>query len=455
MNKAIVLAAGEGTRMNSDIPKVMHKVLGVSMIKSVVEELQTCDLDEIIIIVSKNKRDIMEELSEYDNVVLRDQPLGEAYPYGTGFAVMQATDRINDEDQVLVVNGDTPLLRGETLKGLLEFNGENGADATILTAVVEDNHGYGRILKDAEGHVREIIEEADANEAEKKIKEINSGVYVFEGKSLKENLQKLDTDNVQGELYLTDMIRIMAEEESKITSLQVKDETEIKGVNSRIQLAQSENLLRDRINTYWMNEGITIINPDNTYIEKAVTIGKDSIIGPGVRLCGNTTVGSNCEITGDTMIVDTTIAKDTSVQSSYIEESVIGSDVTVGPYAHIRPGCDIGNDINIGNFAELKNTKLNDGVRMGHHSYLGDTTVGVDVNIGAGVITVNYDGVNKHKTIIGDHAFIGSNSNLIAPVQVSDRGYVAAGSTITKDVGTKELAVARSRQTIIKDWVKE
>lgn len=455
MNKAIVLAAGEGTRMKSKKPKVMHEVLGKTMISHVVEELSKCELEEIIVIVGRQKDLIIEGLKDYDNITFREQKIGKDYPYGTGYAVMQAIDRIGDEDRVLVVNGDTPIIKGETLVSFLKSIIKSDSHAGVLTAIVEDSYGYGRILRNEDGFISEIVEEDDANEAEKKIKEINSGVYAFNGKDLKENLSFIDTNNAQKELYLTDVITILSKKAKKIIPHLAEDSSQIQGVNSRVQLAECEKILKDRINSYWMDEGVSLISPENTYIQKGVTLGKDVVLGPGVRLEGNSTIGDDCVIMGQSRIVDSTIKEGTWIESSHVVKSTVGRSCKIGPFSHVRPNCSIGDNVSIGNFAELKNTSFGDDSKMGHHSYVGDAQVGKGVNIGAGVITVNYDGKDKHTTILKDGSFIGSNSNLIAPVLVEEGGYIAAGSTITKDVGQSELAIARSRQSIIKNWSKE
>ncbi len=455
MKKAIVLAAGEGKRMKSNTPKVLHHVLGISMLGNVIRELKKSEIDKIIVIVGHGKDEVIKELEAYgEEVIYREQPIGEGAPYGTGFAVMAAIDDISKDDEVLVVCGDTPLLKGETLKSFMEFNNVNGFSASVMTADVNDNFGYGRIVKNSLGYVERIVEEKDANDLEKNITEINSGVYTFMGKYLIDNLKKLDTDNSQGELYLTDVVRILNSQGENVGGFLIEDELEILGVNSRVQLAQCDKILRKRINTRHLEEGVSIIDPENTIIEADVIIGKDTVIYPGARITGNTKIGENCIIEGDTFIVDSVIEKNTCIKSSYIEESSVGNGVMMGPFAHIRPNSIIKDFAHIGNFVELKNTIFGEHSKAGHLAYLGDSEVGNDVNIGCGVITVNYDGINKHKTKIEDYAFVGSNANLVAPVNIGKNAYVAAGSTITKDVEEEDLAIERCEQKSIAGWVR-
>lgn len=455
MKKAIVLAAGEGTRMKSNTPKVLHSVLGISMLGNVIRELKKSDIEKIIVIVGHGKEEVIKELEGYgENVIYREQPIGEDAPYGTGFAVMAAEDEIEDDDEILIVCGDTPLLRGETLKSFMEFNKEKNFLGSVMTADIKDNFGYGRIVRDSQGFVEKIVEEKDANSEEKRITEINSGVYTFLGKALLENLNKLDTDNSQGELYLTDVVRILNSEGKEVGGFLIEDEEEILGINSRVQLVQCEKILRSRINKIHLEDGVTIVDPENTIIELGVKIGKDTTIYPSARLTGKTEIGENCIITGDTFIIDSKIGNNNCIKSSYIENSEIGNDVTIGPYAHLRPNSIVKDNAHIGNFVELKNTTFGENSKAGHLAYVGDSEIGDNVNIGCGVITVNYDGVNKHKTTVEDFAFIGSNANLVAPVNIGKRAFVAAGSTITKDVEEEDLAIERCEQKTIAGWVR-
>ena len=454
MKKAIILAAGEGTRMKSDMPKVLHEILGVSMIEIVINELKKANIEEIIAIVGNKKELVIEKINSIDeNIKCVEQPLGDDVPYGTGFAVSCASDELDNDDHVLVVCGDTPLLRGESLEKLINYNIDNNISATVLTATVNNPFGYGRIVTDEGGFIKKIVEEKDADENEKLINEINSGVYIFSGKSLLENLSNLDTNNSQGELYLTDIIEILNKKGEKIGKYNVEDSSEILGVNSRIQLVDSERILKTRINERLLSEGVTIFDKENTAIGPNVKIGRDTKIYPGVRILGDSEIGENNILEGDTRVENSIIGNNNWIKSSYIENSTIDDGVTMGPYAHIRPNSTIKTGAHIGNFVEIKKSTFGENSKAGHLAYIGDSEVGRDVNIGCGVITVNYDGVNKNKTIIGDNAFIGSNANLIAPVNVSDSAFVAAGSTITDDVDSYDLAIERGEQKNIKGWV--
>ncbi len=453
MKKAILLAAGEGTRMKSKSPKVLHKVLGTSMLGNVIKVLKKSDIEEIIVIVGHGKEMVIEELKKIDNnIKFKEQPMGDDIPYGTGFAVLQAIDEIEDDDKVIIVYGDTPLLRGTTLKEFM--NSLDDYNASVLTAIIEENTGYGRIILNDDGFVDRIVEEKDADDQERQIKEINSGVYAFSGKSLRENLQYLDTNNSQGELYITDMVKLLNQKGERVSRYLVDDDREILGVNSRRQLLESERILRDRVNSGWLERGVTIIDIDSTIIGPDVEIGMDTVIYPGARILGDTVIGEDNIIEGDTSIVDSTIGNNCHIKSTYITESKVGNNVTIGPFAQLRPNTVIDDNAHIGNFVELKKSYLGKGSKAGHLAYIGDAEVGPSVNIGCGVITVNYDGKNKHKTKIGEGAFIGSNSNLVAPVEIGDKAFVAAGSTITKDVDEYDLAIERTKQANIKDWVK-
>ncbi len=455
MKKAIVLAAGEGTRMKSNTPKVLHKVLGITMLGNVIRELKKSDIEKIIVIVGHGKDQVIKEIETLgEDVIYKEQPIGEDAPYGTGFAVMAAIDEISEDDEVLIVCGDTPLLKGETLKSFMEYNRKNNFLASVMTADIEDNYGYGRIVKNSKGFVEKIVEEKDATELERKITEINSGVYTFKGSALIDNLKKLDTDNSQGELYLTDVVRILNSQEKEVGGFLISDEDEILGVNSRLQLIKCEKILQKRINESHLINGVTIINPENTTIGIDVEIEQDTIIYPNAIITGETKIGKDCTIQGDTFIVDSTIEDGTCIKSSYIEESYVGKNVTIGPFAHLRPDSNVKENAHIGNFVELKNTEFGENSKAGHLAYIGDSKVGRDVNIGCGVITVNYDGKDKFKTTIEDYAFVGSNSNLVAPVKIGKNSYVAAGSTITKDVNEEDLAIERCEQKSIAGWVR-
>lgn len=452
MNISIILAAGEGTRMKSQIPKILHKVCGKPLLEYVVDASEGAGIKKNIVIVGHGKEEVIEYFQERD-VIFKEQPIGKDIPYGTGFAVMQGKEYIEDEGIVVVLCGDTPLITEDTLKKLLDFHKEGGFDGTVLTALLDDPTGYGRIDRDELGNIYRIIEQKDASEEEQNIKEINSGIYCFDGGLLKYALGKLNNNNAQGEFYITDVVGILRSEGYRIGGYIVEDSLEIHGVNSRIQLAISEKIMRNRINKIHMENGVTLIDPENTYIEDGISIGSDTIIYPGVSIQGSTKIGRDCIIRSNSRIVDSEIQDQVEVDSSLIESSFVGSRATIGPYAHLRPKSRIGKAVHIGNFVEVKNSSIGENSKAGHLAYIGDAVVGSNVNIGCGVIFANYNGRDKQVTTVGNNAFIGSNSNLVAPITIEDRAYIAAGSTITQDVEAGSLSIARAQQVNKRGWV--
>lgn len=454
MKISIVLAAGEGTRMRSSHAKVMHRVCGRPMLEHVLNASAKAGMDKNLVVVGHRKENVLEQISG-DNIAFVEQPMYEGAPYGTGFAVMQALPHIDNDSTVTVLCGDTPLVKHETLMELMEYHEKNNNSATVLTTIMDDPSGYGRILRKDDGTLLEIVEQKDASEEQKAIGEINSGIYCFKAYSLKEGLEEISNDNSQGEYYLTDVIGILNGRGQRVGALEVKDSTEIMGVNSRVQLAEAESIMRKRINTFHMLNGVTIIDPDRTYIEVGVEIGRDTVIYPGTILQGNTIIGTECQLLGGSRIRDSKIGSCVDIESSLIEESIVGDGTHIGPYAHLRPKSVLGEHVKIGNFVEVKNANIADGSKASHLSYVGDADVGKDVNIGCGVVFVNYNGVSKSRSVVGDHAFVGSNSNLVAPVEVKEWGYIAAGSTITEDVGVGELSIARARQVNKEGWVEK
>lgn len=452
MNISVILAAGEGTRMKSKLSKVLHKVCGKPILEYVIKASKGAAVEKNIVIVGHGG-DMVKEYFKEEPIIFKTQPIGDDVPYGTGFAVMQAIDNIEDNSTVVILYGDTPLITESTINKLINYHSKNQFKATVLTAILDEPTGYGRIIREDTGNILKIVEQKDASEAEKEIKEINSGIYCFDGKLLKYALGKIDNNNAQNEYYVTDVIGILKEEGHKVGAYVIEDSTEIHGVNSRVQLAFSEEVMRKRINEHHMVNGVTIINPDNTYIEDGVKIGRDTIIYPGVSLEGNTEIGEDCIIRNNSRIVNSIIHDGVSVESSTIEDSIVGEDTHIGPYARLRPNSNIGKNVKIGNFVEVKNSTLKDNTKASHLAYIGDADVGHNVNIGCGVVFVNYNGKEKFRTTIGDNAFIGSNSNLVAPVNVEPLGYVAAGSTITKEVPEGALSIARAEQRNIEGWV--
>ncbi|MGL4868315.1 MAG: bifunctional UDP-N-acetylglucosamine diphosphorylase/glucosamine-1-phosphate N-acetyltransferase GlmU, partial [Cetobacterium sp.] len=373
---------------------------------------------------------------------------------GTGHAVKQAKEKLNNFDgTVMVLCGDTPLLKEETLKNLYNYHKTTGAVTTVLTSIYQNPFGYGRILKQDESVIG-IIEEKDATKEIKAIKEVNAGVYCFEAKELLVALEKIDNKNQNGEYYLTDVISINVKDGKKVEAFLLEDNDEILGINSKIELEKANKIMRNRINHKHMENGVILIDADNTYIEESVVIGQDTTIYPGALIQGDTEIGQNCEILGNTRIIDCKIADEVRIESSVLEESIVENKVTIGPFAHLRPKSHLKEEVHIGNFVEVKKSVLEKGVKAGHLTYLGDATVGEKTNIGAGTITCNYDGKNKFKTTIGKNAFIGSDTMLVAPINIGENALVGAGSVITKDVPENALAVSRSKQVIKFDWRK-
>lgn len=446
--KTLILAAGKGTRMKSEMPKVVHKVNGVPMITKIIDTLSGLNPKENILILGHKKEEVLKVVGENCDYVLQTEQLG------TGHAVIQAKEKLEGYDgDVMILCGDTPLLRESTLKSLYEYHKESGAVTTILTSIYENPFGYGRIVKE-DGLVKAIVEEKEASEEIKKIKEVNAGVYCFNSKELFKALDKIDNNNEKGEYYLTDVIGIQVSENKKVQSFILEDKMEILGVNSKVELAQAGKVLRDRKNRELMEEGVILIDPETTYVEESVKVGRDTVLYPGVVLQGKTVIGENCEIIGNSRIIDSVLGNNIRVESSVIEESILEDGVTMGPFAHIRPKSLLKEKVHIGNFVEVKKSTLEKGVKAGHLTYLGDAQVGENTNIGAGTITCNYDGVNKFKTVIGKDAFIGSDSMLVAPVNIGEKALIGAGSVITKDVPSNSLAVSRSKQIIKTDWRK-
>lgn len=446
--KSLILAAGKGTRMKSDLPKVIHKVNGIPMVKKIMNVLNEINVEENILILGHKKELVIDVLGDVKYIVQEEQ-------LGTGHAIMQAREILENYDgDVMVVCGDTPLLKPETLKAIYDHHQNTNAVTTVLTSIYENPFGYGRIVK-KDGKVISIIEEKEATLEIKQIKEVNAGVYCFKSKDLFDALSKVDNNNDKKEYYLTDVIKIQATEGKKVESFILEDDIEILGVNSKVELAIADKVLRERKNTKLMEEGVIIIDPSNTYIEESVSIGQDTTVYPGALIQGSTKIGENCTIIGNTRIIDCEIHNFVEIESSVLEESIVEDKVTIGPFAHLRPKAHLKEKVHIGNFVEVKKSTLEKGVKAGHLTYLGDATVGENTNIGAGTITCNYDGKNKFKTIIGKNVFIGSDTMLVAPLNIEDGALTAAGSTITRDVPAKAIAFGRSKQVIKENWRKD
>ncbi len=445
---SLILAAGDGKRMKSDLPKVMHKVCGYQLVKHVFNAVKEVSDDEPIVITGR-RGELLHEL------------FGESARYaeqterrGTAHAVMCGQHFLENKDgYVTITAGDMPLITGDTFKSLLETAINEDMSACVLTAVVDDAFGYGRIIRDEKGDVEAIVEQRDATEEQQKIKEVNTSVYCFKIPDLLYALTQVNDQNAQGELYLTDTLYILRNMGKKVGACIVKDATESMGINDRVQLSQAEKEMRRRINEKVMREGVTLIDPDATYIEAGVNIGKDTVIYPSSVFSGNTVIGENCVIYSGCRFDNAVIGNGTEVQSSVILNSTVGSNATVGPNAYIRPESVIGDRTRIGDFVEIKKSTIGNGTKVSHLTYVGDATVGEDCNMGCGTVFVNYDGKNKHKTVVGDHVFIGCNANLIAPLNIGDNSLIAAGSTVTESIEENDMCIARSRQTTKKGWV--
>ncbi|WP_285119063.1 bifunctional UDP-N-acetylglucosamine diphosphorylase/glucosamine-1-phosphate N-acetyltransferase GlmU [Lactococcus petauri] len=438
---AIILAAGKGTRMKSSLPKVLHNVAGKTMLGHVLQSVNQVDMEKLIVIVGHEADKVIETLPKGTNFVKQDEQLG------TGHAVRIASDLLeNEEGATLVIAGDTPLITGETLEQLFEYHVAQKATATILTAIAPNPTGYGRIIRDAGDCVEKIVEQKDASAEEQAIQEINTGTYIFDNKALFSALENLTTDNAQGEYYLTDVIEIFKKQGKTVTAHILEDFDESLGVNDRVALAQAEKIMRRRINHQHMVNGVTLIDPETTYIDADIEIGEETVIEPNVQIMGNTVIGKKTLITSGSRIENSEIHSHCEIRSSWIESSKMNIMSNVGPYAHLRPGTVLSEKVHVGNFVEIKGSTLGKGTKAGHLTYIGNATVGEKVNFGAGTITVNYDGQNKYNTEIDDFAFIGSNSTLVAPLRVGKNALTAAGSTITKDVAPESIAIGRSRQ---------
>lgn len=440
--RAVILAAGHGTRMKSAIPKVLHPIAGRTMLSWVIKACRQA-ADEIVTIV------VGSEMATHQH----DQQGGfkfveQSERLGTGHALHQAEAALKSRcDQVLVVNADMPLLRGETLVRLVEEHARSGAVLTLLAVNSHDPRGFGRLVRDKEGNISHIVEEAHASPAELQIQELNAGAYCFEASWLWRALPRLEL-SPKGEYYLTDLVKLAAGEGLRVGHVSAQDEAEKIGVNTRIHLAEAEAAMRERINQEWMGRGVTLQDPATTYIGPQVQIGRDSLILPNTHLEGETVIGENCRIGPNSIIRDSRIGDGCEVEASVVEGAQLAEGVDVGPFSHLREGAILETGVHVGNFGEIKNSHLGPGVKVGHFSYLGDATIGADVNIGAGTVTCNFDGEKKNPTTIDEDAFIGSDTMLVAPVRIGSRARTGAGSVVTKDVPADSVAVGVPARTI-------
>ena len=448
----IILAAGLGKRMKSGLAKVLHPVAGIPMILYPVKVAEEISSERIIVVVGHQADRVKDVLSGRDVEIVQ-----QVEQKGTADAVRLAMDSLKGYKGMLVVLcGDVPLITPKTISGLISAHRDRGAIMTVLTTEVEDPSGYGRIVRSSDGSILRIVEERDADNEIKRIKEINSGTYVFDSLFLSEVLREIKSENAQREFYLTDSIETGLKKGFKVYAYKTIEREEIIGINSRNELAMADIIMRRRINNRHMLNGVTMINPDNTYVGMDVSIGQDVTIYPGATIEGNTTIGNRSVIYPNSRIVNSQIGSDVNIKdSSVIEDSRIGDGSQVGPFAHLRPGTILDKNVRIGNYVELKKAFMGEGSKANHLTYLGDAEIGSDVNIGAGTITCNYDGKKKHRTTIGDGVFVGSDVQFVAPVKIGEGAFIAAGSTVTKDVPPGSLAISRVEQKNMEGWVEE
>ena len=445
----IILAAGEGKRMRSATPKVLHTVAGRSMLGHVLEAASALEPDHTIIVVGHGRDEVGAHVAEIAPWALT---VVQAEQRGTGHAVRMAMDALGASAQgrIVVLAGDTPLLTGTTVVSLAAARG----DAAVLTARVVDPFGYGRVLRAPSGDLLGIVEEKDATDEQRSIDEINSGMYAFDAEALSSSLGRISTDNAQGEEYLTDVIEMLRVDGRQVTAVEAADPDEIRGVNDRLQLAECATIMRDRINRHWMRAGVTMADPATTWIDVDAELATDVVVLPSCHLRGPTSIATGARIGPGTTLVSCEVGEGAEVIHTWAELAVIGSGAHVGPFTYLRPGTVLGVEAKAGAFVEIKNSSVGDDAKVPHLSYVGDAQIGVGSNIGASTVFVNYDGVEKHRTLIGDHVRIGSDTMLVAPVTVGDGAYTAAGSVITEDVPPGAMAVARGQQRNILGWVR-
>ncbi|EEJ71227.1 bifunctional UDP-N-acetylglucosamine diphosphorylase/glucosamine-1-phosphate N-acetyltransferase GlmU [Lactobacillus ultunensis] len=443
----VVLAAGKGTRMKSKLYKVLHKVCGKTMVEHVVDAARGVNPAKIVTVVGTGAGEVEKVLANKSEFAFQEKQLG------TGDAVMTAKEALGDKDgATLVVTGDTPLFTTDTFNELFKYHAKKGNAATVLTAEAPNPFGYGRIIRDDQGNVLRIVEQKDGNPEELKVKEINTGVFCFDNKKLFEALKHVDNNNAQGEYYLTDVLEILRNSSERVDAYKMPDFSESLGVNDRVALAQATKTMQRRINEMHMRNGVSFVDPDTAYIDAGVKIGNDTVIEGNVVIKGNTEIGNDCYITNGSRIVDSKIGNNVTITSSTLQEAKMDDNTDIGPNSHLRPKAVIRKGAHIGNFVEIKKAEIGENTKVGHLTYVGDATLGKDINVGCGTIFSNYDGVKKFHTNVGDHSFVGAGSTLIAPINVADHSFIAADSTITKDVGKYDMAIARGRQVNKPDY---
>lgn len=447
---AVILAAGKGTRMKSELVKVMHPLGGEPMVAWPVQAARAAGAVRSVLVIghqSDKVRDYFAGAADISFAVQEEQ-------LGTGHAVACASRALQGfSGQVLILCGDVPLIKAETLQAMLAYHESRESVLTVLTTHLENPYGYGRVVKREAGRVLRIVEEKDASDEERGITEVNAGIYCVDAAFLFDAVTAIANDNAQGEYYLTDIVKAAADRGLICVSFMAREPVEVMGVNDRVQLAAAGRMLRQRINEALMLAGVTIIDPATTYIEQGVMVGRDTVISPNVHLGGHTTIGANCTIEPGAVISGCTIGNGVTIKAgSVLTDAVLHDEVSVGPMAHLRSGTELKAHVKIGNFVETKKTVIGEGSKASHLTYLGDATIGRDVNIGCGTITCNYDGVNKHRTVIEDGVFVGSDVQLVAPVTVGRNSLIAAGTTVTKDVPADALAIARTPQLNKEGW---
>ena len=450
LETVVILAAGEGTRMKSHLPKVLHTISGRSLLGHVLSAVETLNPDQVRVVVGSGREQVEAHLAE---IAPHVGTVFQEHRGGTGHAAQLALEGIATTGTILILAGDTPMLTGQALAALVDSHKAGGFTASVLTAEHPEPTGYGRIIRGDDGSLLRIVEEKDADDFEKAIEEINSGVYVFDCAKLAGAIGKLRNDNAQGELYLTDVIEILRNEGGKIAAVCIEDFTETLGVNDRVQLAEAAALLRDRINDGLMRSGVTIVDPTTTWVDATSVISQDVVLLPGTAISGDSTIGTGAVIGPRTTLIDCTVGNGAEVKETYATSAVIGENASVGPFTFLRPGTNLSANTRAGAFVEMKNATVGEGSKVPHLSYVGDASIGEGTNIGAATIFVNYDGVEKHHTTIGDHVRIGSDSMLVAPVTIGDGAYTAAGSVITENVPAGAMGVGRAKQRNVIGWV--